>query len=314
MSDQNRHDQISRRRFLRQSAEVISLAAVSSELISAAEATPVARTHADWVSLGRKTNIKIPRLGMGTGSINGTVQQALGQQGFNKLVAYAYERGVRYIDTADNYKTHEMIREALNANKIPRDKVFIQTKLPIKKETLADPIATMERYRKELGTDYFDTLLIHCATKGSWVGDLKPLMDAFDQAQAKGWVKAKGCSCHGLAALKAATHNDWIQVQLARINPQGHHVDGDHPTNPHDPKGKYDEAMKEIKTMHDNGRGIIAMKLVGNGDFTKPEDREQAMRHAVNCGFVDAIVVGFKSNAEIDEAIERMNRALSNKA
>jgi 1-deoxyxylulose-5-phosphate synthase len=306
------NDQLSRRHFLRQSAEVISVAALGNELI--ANAAPVARTAADWVPLGRKTNIKIPRLGMGTGSINGTVQQALGQQGFNKLVAYAYERGVRYIDTADNYKTHEMIREALKANKIPRDKVFIQTKLPIKKETLADPIATMERYRKELGTDYFDTLLIHCATKGSWVGDLKPLMDAFDQAQAKGWIKAKGCSCHGLAALKAATHNDWIQVQLARINPQGHHVDGDHPTNPHDPKGKYDEAMKEIKTMHDNGRGIIAMKLVGNGDFTKPEDREQAMRHAVNCGFVDAVVVGFKSNAEIDEAVERMNRALSSKA
>lgn len=314
MSDQPRHDQLSRRHFLRQSAEVISVAALGSELITGAAAAPPARTAADWVPLGRKTNIKIPRLGMGTGSINGTVQQALGQQGFNKLVAYAYERGVRYIDTADNYKTHEMIREAIKANKIPRDKIFIQTKLPIKKETLADPIATMERYRKELGTDYFDTLLIHCATKGSWVGDLKPLMDAFDQAQAKGWIKAKGCSCHGLAALKAATHNDWIQVQLARINPQAHHVDGDHPTNPHHPPGKYDEAMKEIKTMHAGGRGIIAMKLVGNGDFTNPEDREKAMRHAVNCGFVDAVVVGFKSNAEIDEAVERMNRALNGKA
>lgn len=312
MNDQPRPDHLSRRHFLRQSAEVVTVAALGSELMTDAKAAPMVRTAADWVPLGRKANVKIPRLGMGTGSINGTVQQALGQQGFNKLVAYAYERGVRYIDTADNYKTHEMIREAIKANKIPRDKIFIQTKLPIKKETLADPIATMERYRRELGTDYFDTLLIHCATKGSWVGDLKPLMDAFDQAQAKGWIKAKGCSCHGLAALRAATHNDWIQVQLARINPQGHHVDQDLP-DVHAPQGKYDEAMKEIKTMHAGGRGIIAMKLVGNGDFTKPEDREQAMRHAVNCGFVDAVVVGFKSNAEIDEAVERMNRALSGK-
>ncbi len=313
MSDQNNKTNITRRNFLRQSAEAITVAAVGGELIAKAEAAPVVRTAADWVPLGRKTKVKIPRLGMGTGSINGSVQRALGQEGFNKLIAYAYERGVRYIDTADNYKTHEMIREAIKVNKIPRDKIFIQTKLPIKPETLKDPIATIDRYRQELGTDYFDSLLIHCATKGSWVGDLKFLMDAFDQAQAKGIIKAKGCSCHGLAALRAATHNDWIEVQLARINPQGHHVDQDLP-NVHDPAGKYDEAMKEIKAMHASGRGIIAMKLCGNGDFTKPEDREKAVQHAVKCGLVDAMVIGFKSNAEIDEAIERLNRALSGKA
>ena len=313
MSDQTSKTNISRRHFLRRSAEALTVAAVGGELIANAEAAPPVRTAADWVSLGRKTNIKIPRLGMGTGSINGKVQQDLGQEGVNKLVAYAYERGVRYIDTADNYKTHEMIREAIKANKIPRENIFIQTKLPIRQETTKDPMATMDRYRKELGTDYFDSLLIHCATKETWVEDLKFLMDAFDQAQAKGWVKAKGCSCHGLRALRSATKNDWIEVQLARINPQGHHVDQDL-TDVHAPQGKYDEAMKEIKAMHAGGRGIIAMKLCGNGDFTKPEDREKAIQHAVKCGFVDAMVIGFKSNAEIDEAIERLNRALSGKA
>ncbi len=313
MSDQNNKTDISRRHFLRRSAEALTVAAVGADLIVNAEAAPVVRTAADWVPLGRKTRVKIPRLGIGTGSINGTVQRALGQEGFNKLIAYSYERGVRYIDTADNYKTHEMIREAIKANKIPRENIFIQTKLPIRQETTKDPMATIDRYRKELGTDYFDSLLIHCATRGSWVGDLKFLMDAFDEAQSKGWIKAKGCSCHGLAALRAATHNGWVEVQLARINPQAHHVDQDLP-NVHAPEGKYDEAMKEIKAMHAGGRGIIAMKLCGNGDFTKPEDREKAIQHAVKCGFVDAMVIGFKSNSEIDEAIERLNRALSGKA
>ncbi len=312
MSDQTKQS-ISRRDFVRQSAQLAGAAIIGAEMLAPAEAAPVTRTASDWVALGRKTKVKIPRLGMGTGSINGKVQQDLGQEGFNKLVAYAYERGVRYIDTADNYKTHEMIREAIKANKIPRENVFIQTKLPIRQETTKDPMATMDRYRKELGTDYFDSLLIHCATKGSWVGDQKFLMDAFDEAQAKGWIKAKGCSCHGLAALRAATTNDWIEVQLARINPQGYHVDQDLP-NVHDPAGKYDEAMKEIKKMHAGGRGIIAMKLCGNGDFTKPEDREKAIQHAVKCGFVDAMVIGFKNNAEIDEAIARLNRALNSKA
>lgn len=311
MSDQNQS--ITRRDFVRQSAQLAGAAVIGAEILTPIEAASLKRSAADWVALGRKTKVKIPRLGIGTGSINGTVQQALGQGGFNKLIAYAYERGVRYIDTADNYKTHELIREAIKANKIPRDKIFIQTKLPISKSAMNDPMATIDRYRKELGTDYIDSLLIHCATKETWVEDLKPLMDTFDQAQSKGWIKTKGCSCHGLRALRAATKNDWVEVQLARINPQGHHVDQDLP-NVHNPTGKYDEAMKEVKAMHAGGRGVIAMKLCGNGDFTNPEDREKAMQHAVKCGYVDAMVIGFKSNAEIDEAIERLNRALNSKA
>ena len=163
MSDQSKHN-VSRRDFVRQSAQLAGAAIIGAEMLAPADAAPFVRTASDWVALGRKTTVKIPRLGMGTGSINGKVQQDLGQEGFNKLVAYAYERGVRYIDTADNYKTHEMIREAVKANKIPRDKIFIQTKLPIRPETTKDPMATMDRYRKELGTDYFDSLLIHCAT------------------------------------------------------------------------------------------------------------------------------------------------------
>ncbi len=306
MSEQNQ--KVSRREFIRKSAEVVTVAAVGNELL---EAAPAVRTAADWVPLGKlNKKVKIPRLGMGTGTVNGKTQRDLGTEGFNSLVKYAYEHGVRYIDTADNYKTHEFVRDAIRANKIPRENLFIQTKLPLRAETTTDPMKTIDRYRKELGVDYIDSLLIHCATKGSWVADQKALMDAFDEAQAKGWIRTKGCSCHGLTALREAAQSDWMEVQLARINPQGRHVDGDHPTNPHHPEGKVPEAMKEIKAMHAKGRGIIGMKIIGEGAFVTPEDREKSMRYAMTCGFVDAIVIGFKSTAEIDEAVERMNRAL----
>jgi aryl-alcohol dehydrogenase-like predicted oxidoreductase len=299
---------ISRRDFIRQSAEVAGAAALTPTLLGAEPSRPV-RTAADLVPLG-KTGVKMPRLGIGTGSINGTVQRALGQAEFTKLVRHAYDRGVRYIDTADNYKTHEMVREAIKG--LPRERLFILTKMPWgKPENVQNPLATLDRYRKELGVDYVDALLIHCTTKGTWPQDLRPMMDGFREAQAKGWVKLRGMSCHGLAALRQATVTDWAQVQLARINPQGHHVDGDHPTNPHDPQGKVAEAMKEIKAMHANGRGVIGMKMVGNGDFTAAEDREKALRYAMTCGFVDAVVVGVKSPAEVDEAIARINRALA---
>ncbi len=313
MSDPNK-PRISRRDFIRQSAEVITVTAVAGDVLTA-EAAPAVRTVADWVPLGKlnKQKIKIPRLGMGTGTFNGKTQRDLGQEGFNALVKHAYEHGVRYIDTADNYKTHEFVREAIKANKLQRDKIFIQTKLPLRAETTADPLKTIDRYRKELGVDYVDSLLIHCATKGNWVADQKALMDAIDEAQHKGWIRTKGCSCHGLTALREATQSDWMEVQLARVNPQGRLVDSDHPTNPHYPEGKVAEAMKEIKAMHDKGRGIIGMKMIGEGAFVNPEDREKAIRYAMTCGFVDAVVIGFKSTAEIDEAVERINRALAQK-
>jgi predicted aldo/keto reductase-like oxidoreductase len=263
------------------------------------------------VQLGRKAGLKIPRLGIGTGSVGGSIQRNLGQDGFTRLIRYAYDQGVRYIDTADNYKTHEMIREAIKG--LPRESLFIQTKMPIRPEIVSNPLAALERYRKELGVEYIDNLLIHCATKGTWVEDLKPMMNAFDEAQGKGWIRAKGVSCHGLAPLRAATANRWIEVQLARINPQGRYVDGDSP-QVMAPDGNVPEAMKEVHAMHQSGRGIIAMKLVGNGDFTNAEDREKAVQYAVNCGCVDAMVIGFKSPAEVDEAVERVNRALKTKA
>jgi predicted aldo/keto reductase-like oxidoreductase len=301
---------MNRRQFVQKSAVLAGVAILGNRWESP-QAAPSRGTAADWVQLGKKQGLKIPRLGIGTGSIGGSVQRDLGQDGFSRLIRYAYDQGVRYIDTADNYKTHVLIREAIKG--IPRETLFIQAKLPIRPDMVSNPLAALDRYRKELGVDYVDTLLIHCATKGTWVEDLKPVMDAFDEAQAKGWIRAKGVSCHGLAPLRAATSNKWIEVQLARINPQGRYVDSESP-QVMAPDGNVPEAMKEIHAMHQTGRGIIAMKLVGNGDFTNPEDREKAIQYAVTCGCVDAMVIGFKSSAEIDEATKRLNSALKNKA
>ena len=301
---------LNRREFIQRSAAATGAAILGSRF-GGLHAAPSPGSATDWVQLGKKEGLKIPRLGIGTGSVGGSIQRNLGQDGFTRLIRHAYDQGVRYIDTADNYKTHEMIRSAIQG--IPRETLFIQTKMPIRPEMISNPLAALERYRKELGVEYIDNLLIHCATKSTWVADLKPMMDAFDEAQAKGWIRAKGVSCHGLAPLRAATSNRWIEVQLARINPQGRYVDGDSP-QVMAPSGNVREAMKEVHAMHKSGRGIIAMKLIGNGDFTNPEDREKAVQYAVNCGCVDAMVIGFKSPLEVDEAVERLNRALKTKA
>ena len=295
-----------RRTFLGRTAAVTGAALLTAN--GAVEAAkPRKRTATDLVPLGRN-GPNICRLGMGTGSNNGWDQKNLGREDFNRVVRHAYDRGITYFDTADAYGTHGWVKDAVKG--LPREKLWIQTKMEWRSADGRDkPLEVLDRFRKELGVDYVDSLLIHCATNDTWHTDLRHMMDAFAEAKDKKLIRAHGISCHGLPALRRSTTVDWVDVQLARINPQGRHVDG--VDGSWGEPGNVPDAMREIKAMHDKGRGIIGMKLIGNGDFKNPDDRERSIQYAMKCGFVDAAVIGFSSTAQIDEAIERIDRALA---
>lgn len=299
-----RTNDITRRQFLGTSAAFTGAAILASVNPLAVQAAK--RTAADQVELG-KTGLKCSRLGLGAGTNSGNVQRALGREGFNKLIRYAYDQGITYFDTAQGYQTHEWIAEAVKG--LPREKLFIQTKMPGGAEK---PAELLDRYRKELNTDYIDSVLIHCMTDHAWHDQQKRVMDALEEARDKKIIRAKGVSCHGLPALTRATQTDWVDIHLVRVNPQGRHIDG-HSSNWNESGNEttLPEVLKELKDMHGKGRGIIGMKLIGNGEFTKAEDREKSIRYAMGLGLLDAVVIGFKSPAEIDEAIERINRALA---
>ena len=184
--------------------------------------TGAVRTAVDLVPLGRGGPL-ICRLGMGTGTEGGATQRALGAAGFSDLVRYAYDRGIRFIDTADMYETHTLVRDAVKS--LPRKDLWIQTKMrwdnpspPVR------PLEVLDRFLSELGMDYVDSLLIHCATTADWTEQLRPMMDAFAEAKEKGLIRMHGVSCHGLPALRRAVNCDWIEVQLARVNPLGRHI------------------------------------------------------------------------------------------
>ena len=300
--------QITRRQFIKNTAALtggLFLSSCAMETTSK-KSTP---TAVDQVTLG-KTGIKLSRLGIGTGSIGGSVQRALGTEGFNSLIRYAYEQGITYIDTAESYRTHTMVRDAIKG--LPREKLFIQSKMPGRPEK---PLEVLDRYRKELGVDYIDSVLIHCAVKNDWEEGRKMLVDAFEEAKEKQIIRAHGVSCHTLPALTKAAELDWVDVNLVRINPQGSHIDT--PVERWDAESNVSHvpaAMEQIRIMRKNGHGIIGMKMIGNGDFTNPEDREKAIRFAMQRVPLDAVVIGFKNNAEIDEAIQRMNSALAETA
>jgi predicted aldo/keto reductase-like oxidoreductase len=298
---------LSRRQFLERSATAASAVLLASgSWFSSRAATK--RTAVDQVALG-KTGIKISRLGFGTGSNSGNVQHALGQESFNKLIRYAYDQGITYFDCAQSYRTFEWLGGAIKG--LPREKIFIQSKIPGQPEKIMDAI---DKHRKVYDTDYVDSLLIHCMIKDRWTDQMQRIMDAFDEAKEKKWIRAKGVSCHSLPALRAATASNWTEVHLVRVNPQGAHIDGENQevwdNQTHEPA----PVLGELRTMRAKGRGVIGMKIIGNGDFTKPEDREKSIRFAMSRTELDAVVIGFKSTEEVDEAIRRMNAALAETA
>jgi len=297
---------VSRRNFLRQSFTAAGALAIGSDALLTARAdTGGKRTATDQVTLG-KTGIKLSRLGLGTGSNNGQTQRDLGREGFNGLVKYAYDQGITYFDCAHNYMTFDWVGGAIKG--LPREKLFIQSKVWGRPE---DVLATVDSHRKTLDTDYIDSMLIHCMSAHDWTETMKRVMDGFNEAKSKGWIRAKGVSCHSLPALRQAADSPWTEVHLVRVNPQGRHVDGTAETTWDNETHDVSPVVDQLKKMRADGRGVIGMKIIGNGEFVTPEDREKSVRFAMSRPEIDAVVIGFKSRAEVDEAIERINRALA---
>lgn len=295
-----------RRQFLKQSAFAAGALALASDHVLGATPPPK-RTAVDLVPLGN-TGVKISRLAMGTGSNNGHTQTALGRKGFTKLVHYAYDHGICAFDCAEAYATFPWMADAIQD--LPREKIFLQSKIG---HAPADVLAAVDRHRQMFKTDYIDSMLVHCMIEPGWTGQWQATLDGFDQAKAKNMIRAKGATCHSVPALRTAVASDWTEVHQVRINPQGVRVDSMEISvwTAEDAGRDIAPVMAELKTMRAKGRGVIGMKIIGNGTFVNPEDREKSIRFAMSRPELDAIVIGFKSTDEIDEAIERMNRALA---
>jgi len=263
------------------------------------------QTATDWVTLG-KSNVKVTRLAFGTGSMSGQVQRDLGQEQFTRLVRHAHERGVRFFETAESYpRMHEMLGVALKG--VPRDSYRLMTKMTT--HDGVDPQQKIDELRRLANTEYFDIALLHWQHTSTWPTDSLRWQDGISEAQAKQVVLSHGASVHGLPALRQFPGNQWLQVAMIRVNHKGVRMDGeDYNTND---LGNVSEVVTHVKQVHKQGMGVISMKLVGEGAFTAREDRQAAMKFAFKNAGVDAVTVGYKNTAEIDEAIENLNLALA---
>jgi aryl-alcohol dehydrogenase-like predicted oxidoreductase len=290
----------SRREFLKTGAAAGAIAFSGALPLAAG----TRQTATDWVRLG-KSNVKVTRLAFGTGSVGGQVQRDLGQEAFTRTVRYAYERGIRFFETAESYgDMHRMLGIALKG--VPRDSYRIMSKVTTYHG--GDPQQKFDELRKLANTEYFDIMLLHWQHTASWPADSARWQDGILEAQHRQAIVSHGASVHGLPALRQVPGNKWLEVAMIRMNHKGTKMDAeDYDTNG---LGNVPEVVTHVQQTRKAGMGIISMKLCGEGSFNR-EDRQAAMRFAFRDAGVDSVTVGYKSTAEIDEAIENLNAALA---
>ncbi|HXK07086.1 MAG TPA: aldo/keto reductase [Verrucomicrobiae bacterium] len=261
-------------------------------------------TATDWVTLG-KSGVKVTRLAFGTGTFSGRVQRELGQENFTRLVRYAYDRGIRFFETAESYgEMHRMLGVALKG--IPRDSYRLMSKVTTREGV--DPQEKIDELRKLANTEYFDILLLHWQHVATWPSDTVRWQDGILEAKSKKAVIGHGASVHGLPALRKFPGNKWLEIAMIRMNHNGARMDAE---DYNASSGNVTEVVAHTKQVRAEGMGVISMKLVGEGTFKSREDRQAAMKFAFNNAGVDSVTVGYKNTAEIDEAIENLNLALA---
>jgi aryl-alcohol dehydrogenase-like predicted oxidoreductase len=284
-----------RRQFLQRSASIAAAGWLAPKALAHRLASLPARDQkfsaTDTVTLGR-TGIQTSRLAMGTGTLGSghhSNQTALGLVGLSRLLQNGYDNGLRFFDAADSYGSHPHVADALKH--VDRSKVTVLTKSWARRGT--EMRADLERFRRELNTDYLDIVLMHCVTEADWTTQFRSAMDALSEAKDKGIIRAHGCSCHSIEALRAAAQSPWVEIDLVRINPIGSHMDADP-----------EIVVGVIREMHAAGKGIVGMKILGQGDLRNRQN--DAIRYALDLGVLDAFTIGAESTSEQMDLVHRV--------
>lgn len=283
---------LDRRDFLRHAVGAVAVTAAWPAL--AAPAAPALK--ATTIRKLGNTKLTCSLLGIGTGT-RGSEQADKLRDDLVAMLEHAYARGITYFDLADRYKSHPYMKKALKKS-IPREKIMLLTKTWSREPQ--DVSADIERFRKELDTDYLDTLLLHCIRNGEddWPNKLKPAMDVMAEAKAKGLIRAHGMSCHNLEALKRVADTEWADVVLVRINPFSVNMDA-----------PVEEVVPVIEAIHKAGKGVLGMKILGEGDPKVVAKIPETLKFALGLGAIDAMTIGFLSIKELDDMITHIEAA-----
>ena len=262
------------------------------------------------IKLG-KSGLETTLIGFGSGVSATNRSSALTRQDHDKSIAvirHAYDRGIRMFDTADAYGSHGLIGESMKS--MDRSKIMLTSKIWVQQGGIPEPERpdaniVVDRFRKELNTDYIDLIQVHLMTSPTWTDTWKKQMDILSDLKAKGVIKAHGVSVHSLDAMKTALASPWVDVIHVRINPYGIAMDKPDPA----------EVVDVINQLHASGKGVIGMKLIGAGQFSNDSEKiDNSLRFVLGLGSVDMMIVGFKESEQIDNYLDRVEKALKAKS
>ncbi|MDQ6701174.1 MAG: aldo/keto reductase [Acidobacteriota bacterium] len=249
----------------------------------------------DRIKLGPK-GVEVSRLAMGTGTngAGGSSNQTkkLGVEGVANLFKSGYDQGLTFWDSADQYGSHPHLKEALKTVKREKVTILSKTHASTEKQMRAD----LDRFRREIGTDYIDILLLHNMQDADWPDRKKGAMEVISEAQQKGIVRTHGTSCHTLEALRTSARTPWVEVDLARINPAQVAMDADPQT-----------VLSVLKEMKAAGKGVIGMKILGAGRLRNKADESLQFALAQDC--VDCFTIGAESQAELADLVRKIPAA-----
>lgn len=247
-------------------------------------------------------DVETSRIGMGTGMSGWNHSSQLTRMDRKKgesLIRHCYDSGLRFFDCADMYGTHEIISSTLQDK--PRDSYTLSTKMWFQNngDQPIDTVATVKKFLQELKTDYLDLFQLHCMMKPDWENDYKRYMEDLEKCKEEGLIRGHGVSCHSFGALKNAAVNPWVDAVHVRLNSMGTRMEG-----------SFEENVEVCQTAQDNGKGVICMKLVGEGTMKKLEERRESIDKVVRSQIIDVYIVGFEEEWQVDELITNIGDSL----
>jgi predicted aldo/keto reductase-like oxidoreductase len=306
-------DRLGRREFLKRAAQVAAAGAVSAGVVSAGlpNTRKIDADDAVGTRLLGKTGVKLPILGYGGAALPRIWGNPLSFDDRVKLVRYAYDRGVRYYDTAGNYmESQALLGEAL---KDVRDKVFLTSKVEVMQAGRTRQ--AFEKVLGELKTDYLDAILIH-GTPGleqMTVAEAMRVRGELVKLRDEGAVHFIGFSAHSYfdkaLALIESDGFDLCMLSYGYI-PRGYNQ-------------IWTARMTELRNAciaraHQRGMGIVAMKVIGAGilgawsgyivpGFDKNRLKQlpaAAIRYVLDDDRIHILNIGMRLEAEVDANIK----------
>lgn len=229
-----------------------------------------------------KSNIEVSRLCFG--SLTMTKSQVnLSPKESGELLNFGFENGINFIDTAELYENYHQIREVFKYQK--RENLVISSKTyAYTKEGARD---SLNKYLKELKTDYADIFLLHEQESELTLKGHYEALEELWKLKEKGYIKSVGISTHKIKGVEAARKFKEIDIIHPMTNLEGLGI----------LDGTIKEMMEQIRLAKESGIGIYAMKVLGGGHLISKN--EEAIKWAVNQEEFDSIAIGMQSKSEI---------------